>query len=164
VNNAEIFPLIHTTADSHEVIYGPTACGKTTLARKRIAEDRQLGIATWVIDPFTNLPEERDRADRYASTFTEARKLLKETSDHQPLSLTIEVANQVLGDADCRDLTEQVLRCDREQKVRLRLIVNELSLGSFGYSERIREAVTEGRQLVSLPARGLVMADALARP
>lgn len=150
-----------TTSDGHELIYGPAASGKTRTAKQCIASDYEHDRDPWIIDPGRiNLPEEEegDRC-RIASTVKEARALLyaacgihvgrfgirrrsyPSSGKNFPITVTIEEASEVFRDAACRQLTERLVRCARKQNVRLRVIVRNLNLESFGGSELIRSAL-----------------------
>lgn len=153
--------LLRSTA-GHEVVHGTTGSGKTTRVKKLLAEDKANGREAWVIDPQDgmSLPEWDGKASRFATDLGDAWALLGELLDiarydafsHPPLTVTIETAQNVFGDRSCRRLAEKTLdKLDEVggDRIRFRVVVNTLDLGSFGYSETIRSALTDGAEAVA---------------
>lgn len=150
--------VTRTTA-GHEVIYGPMASGKTYIAKQRITADYMDDRRPWIIDlDRMSLPEENESDEcRIASTVKEARALLQNACGvyvgrfgirrRYPagagarITVTIEEASEVFRDATCRQLTERLLQCAHREDVRLRVIVRNLTLESFGGSQQIRSAL-----------------------
>jgi hypothetical protein len=150
---------IITTSDGHELIYGPVASGKTYTAKQRITNDYADDRHPWIIDlDRMSLPEENESDEcRIASTVKETRTLLHNAcgvhvgtfgirrrypaGSRSRIMITIEEASEVFADPKCRRLTERLLRCARKENIRLRVIVRNLTLESFGGSELIRSAL-----------------------
>lgn len=151
------------TAAGHEVIYGITGSGKTTKTKKRITEDIGEDRCAWIVDvDGQSLPHEEDRADFYVATIEGARRLIRNAGldprrgwsparrrlpAPRPLTVTVERAQRVLSDQDCRRYMERLLREAGKMDIRVRLIVNTLDLASFGGSEQIRAAVVQANPI-----------------
>ena len=140
-------------AAGHEVVYGTTGSGKTTRVKKLLAEDQKAGREIWIIDSTgTDQPDWDGKAHRYARNVTEARDLLTELLDiarhdawsRRPTTITIEGAQHMLRDYECRRLVERTLSDARGYNVRFRMVVQTLHLTSFGESVVIRSAVLGG--------------------
>lgn len=155
------------SSGSHELICGPTGSGKTHRAKLQLAEEHaSAAVESWVVDPFTALPEWRGKAHRYAHTFDEIRALLeavrREATDRVGLLaslgltgwtagdprhglpllvVTVDDTPAVLKDPACHGAVEDVLYMARRCGIRFRLVVPGLLLACFGGSEVIRSQV-----------------------
>lgn len=153
----------------HELIHGPIASGKTGLVKVMLDEDIFFDhTETRVVDPFLAVPEYSRRVDQYAQatgdidellssiladTFTRAERAAElgiedfETNDDRHglrlVSVTIEAADDVLRGRNRSRMVEQTMRMSRRAGVRFRLVVPDLSLTSFGWSELIRSTMTD---------------------
>lgn len=134
----------------HELIVGPTGP-----ARARVVSDL-ITPSSWLIDVYGTHPD--NVADWTARTLEAARDMLAQLNRArvgrgQGMCITIEDASVVLGDPQIRANLEDILRGASTAAIKFRLAVRDLTLGSFGDSQVIRDLTTAGN-VIEAVSRG----------